>query len=140
MDIHTEYTIPIHPLAPAKAPVGTVCNGCGVCCLFEPCPIGIFLTRKRSGACAAVRWEDSFGQYRCGAVVAPRVVLLQALPKGARWLAPVLTPLLKRMGLRWISAGSVCDSHLEVVRNAESTTIMASETMAANRAASLHHD
>jgi hypothetical protein len=136
----TEHTIPIHPLAPTKVPEGAACNGCGVCCLFEPCPIGILLTGKRSGACAAVLWQDSLGQYRCGAVVAPREVLLQALPKRARWLAPVLTPLLTRMGSRWISAGTGCDSHLEVARNAESTTIMASETTTANRAASQPHD
>lgn len=134
MAIDTEHTIPIHPLAPAKVPEGSVCNGCGVCCLFEPCPIGMLLTGKRSGACAAVRWDDARAQYRCGAVVAPQDVLATALPRAARWLTPLLTPLLQRMGARWISAGTGCDSHLEVVRNAESTTIISSETMAPSRA------
>ena len=129
----SERTIPIHPLAPAKVPEGAVCNGCGVCCLFEPCPVGILLTGRRSGACAALRWDDALGQYRCGAVVAPRDVLLQALPAGVRWLAPVLTPVLEWTGLRWISAGTGCDSHLEVVRNPASTTIMTSETTAGSR-------
>ena len=135
-----EHTIPIHPLAPAKVPEGAACNGCGVCCLFEPCPVGIFLTGRRSGACSAVRWADALGQYRCGAVMAPREVLLKALPKGARWLAPVLTPLLKRMGLRWISVGSGCDSQLEVMHDAQPTTIIASETTAAHGAGSTHND
>jgi hypothetical protein len=135
-----EHTILIHPLAPAKVAEGAECNGCGVCCLFEPCPVGIFLTGRRSGACAAVRWNEALQQYRCGAVVAPQEVLFQALPSGARWMAIVLTPLLRKMGLRWISAGTGCDSHLVMMDTADSTTIMASEMTAASRAASIHHD
>jgi len=87
-----------------------------------------------------VRWDEAIGQYRCGAIVAAREVLEQALPKGAHWLAPVLAPLLRRMAFRWIAVGSGCDSHLEVVRNAGSTTIRTSETNAATRTDSLHHD
>ena len=137
---HTEYTIPIHPLAPDKVPEGAACNGCGVCCLFEPCPVGILLTGRRSGACSAVRWNDAIGQYRCGAIVATREVLVQALPHGSHWMAALLTPLMRRAAMRWISVGSGCDSQLEVMRNAESTTIMVSETTAHTRADSTHHD
>ena len=137
---YSEHTIPIHPRAPAKAPEGAACNGCGVCCLFEPCPVGIFLTGRRSGACAAVRWDDSLGKYRCGAVVSTREVLQQALPIGARWLAAVLAPILRRIGLRWIAAGTGCDSQLEVMRNTGSTKIKVSETTVATRAGPKHHD
>ena len=46
---HTEHTIHIHPQAPGKVPEGVACNGCGVCCLFEPCPLGVVLSRARVG-------------------------------------------------------------------------------------------
>jgi len=35
----------IHPEAPAKPPLGAPCNGCGVCCLAEPCPVGVLVSR-----------------------------------------------------------------------------------------------
>lgn len=111
---HTAHTIYIHPLAPPKVTLGAACNGCGVCCLHEPCPLGMVLSRRRSGACGALRWDETLVQYRCGAIVAPRDVLGQALPRGLRRLAPVLAPLLRRLGLRWIAAGIGCDSSLEV--------------------------
>jgi hypothetical protein len=111
----TEHTtISIHPLAPAKAALGAACNGCGVCCLFAPCPLGILLSRRRSGACGALRWDAGLEQYRCGAIVAPREVLTQSLPRGFRGIAPMLAPVLRHVGLRWIAAGIGCDSSLEV--------------------------
>ncbi|MES2581991.1 MAG: hypothetical protein V4627_04690 [Pseudomonadota bacterium] len=111
----TEHTtIHIHPLAPAKVAVGAPCNGCGVCCLFAPCPLGMVLSGRRSGACDALRWDAALVQYRCGAIVAPHDVLAHALPRGLRWLGPALAPLLRRVGLRWIAAGTGCDSSLEV--------------------------
>ena len=137
---YSEHTIPIHPLAPAKPFEGAACNGCGVCCMFEPCPIGIFLTGRRSGDCTALRWDDVVGQYRCGAIVATREVLQQALPNGARWLAVALAPVLRRLGLRWIAAGTGCDSHLEVMRNTGSTTIRTSETTVYTGVDPKHHD
>jgi hypothetical protein len=98
------------------------------------------LSGRGSGACSAVRWEDALGQYRCGAIVAPREVLEYALPKGAQWLAFVLTPVLTRMGSRWIAAGTGCDSQLEVQGNIESTTMTACETKVAIRDDPTHHD
>lgn len=118
---HTEHVISIHPLAPAKAAVGAACNGCGVCCLVEPCPLGIVLSHRRTGACGALRWDGSAAQYRCGAIVAPQEVLRQSLPRAARWCAPGLAPLLKRLAVRWIAAGTGCDSHLEVLPDDQKT-------------------
>jgi len=118
---HTEHTIHIHPQAPGKVPEGVACNGCGVCCLFEPCPLGVVLSRTRVGACAALRWQDAPGQYRCGALVAPEDVLTASLPWGTRWLAPLLAPVLRRWGARWIAAGTGCDSSLEVVQSSSTT-------------------
>jgi hypothetical protein len=109
-----EHTIHIYPQAPAKVAVGAACNGCGICCLYAPCPLGMLLSHRRSGACSALRWEASLLQYRCGAVTAPQSVLAEALPRGLRAMASPLAPLLRRLGLRWIAAGMGCDSSLEV--------------------------
>lgn len=112
---HTKYTtIPIHPLAPAKVAVGAACNGCGVCCLVAPCPLGMLLSGRRTGACNALRWDAALTQYRCGVITAPQEVVVQALPRGLHGLGPAVAPLLRRVGLRWIAAGIGCDSHLEL--------------------------
>ncbi|HET8694779.1 MAG TPA: hypothetical protein VFM33_08950, partial [Aquabacterium sp.] len=58
--------IHIHPLAPPKPPVGAPCNGCGVCCLVEPCPLGVLVSRSFKGACRAVVWSEEAGRYHCG--------------------------------------------------------------------------
>jgi hypothetical protein len=96
--------IRLHPDAPPKPAEGAPCNGCGVCCAAEPCPIGALVSRRRSGACRALRWQDAERRYRCGLAVAPRAVLPR-LPRA-------LAPLVGRLALRWISAASGCDSSL----------------------------
>ena len=98
--------IHIRPEAPAKPALGAPCNGCGVCCLAEPCPLGMLVSRKRRGACDALRWSDGESRYRCGMVADPAEVL------GMRWRWAV--PLLRRLARRWISAGSGCDASFEV--------------------------
>lgn len=110
-----ERVIYIHPAAPSKVAAGAPCNGCGVCCLLEPCPLGMLISRGRNGPCHAVRWEDSLAQYRCGAVMDSQDVLTHILPLGTRWLAPTLAPALRRLARRWIAAGIGCDSSAEVV-------------------------
>ena len=85
------HRIPIQALAPAKPALGTACNGCGVCCLAEPCPIGILVSRKMRGRCDALRWDDQGQRYRCGLI-----------GQGTGWRA--------RLAWRWIAAGIGCDS------------------------------
>ena len=98
----------IHPAAPAKPAVGEACNGCGVCCLSAPCPLGMVLSGRCTGACAAVRWDASQARYLCGAIRQPADVVSPHL----RWAAP----LLGRWAKRWVAAGIGCDAALEVDR------------------------
>jgi hypothetical protein len=106
--------IHIEPAAPSKPAAGDPCNGCGVCCLTEPCPLGRVLSGRRTGACAALRWGD--GRYRCGALSSPQALLEWRLPRGLHGLVPALARLLARLAGRWIAAGRGCDCSLEVER------------------------
>jgi hypothetical protein len=113
--VKPQIVIHIQPQAALKPAPGAPCNGCGICCLSEPCPLGMLLSRRRHGACMAVRWDASARQYRCGALTDATGVLQQALPRGLRWLAPAGRVLLTRLGRRWIAAGQGCDCTLEVL-------------------------
>ena len=103
----------IHPDAASKPVPGAPCNGCGVCCLLEPCPLGVVLSGRRRGACIAVRWHSEAHQYRCGALSAPADVLQNVLPRPLRRLASLLSPGLARLAKRWIAVGQGCDSMVE---------------------------
>ena len=98
--------IQLHLDAPEKPAEGHACNGCGVCCASEPCPIGAIVSRRLHGACAALEWSDASGLYRCGIAASPSKHLLA----GLRWIAPVLA----KFTLRFISAGSGCDCDVTV--------------------------
>lgn len=86
----------LHPEAPAKPPRGAACNGCGVCCASQPCPLGMLLSRRTRGACAAMQWDEAGRRYRCG-----------AMARGGR--------LWQALARRWIAAGQGCDSTLQAV-------------------------
>jgi hypothetical protein len=103
---HTQATQVIHmePLAAAKPPMGAACNGCGLCCLAEPCPLGVVLSRSRTGPCKALQWDETHRQYRCGA--------LGGVPPNS-WLGRLKT----RLVLRWIGAGVGCDCDLETTHD-----------------------
>ena len=90
----SRQVIHIQPQAAPKPPMGAPCNGCGLCCLVEPCPVGVVLSRSSSGPCKALRWDEDGKLYRCGAL-------------GSGLQARVLG--------RWIAAGSGCDCNLEPV-------------------------
>jgi len=110
----SRQTIYIQPEAPAQPVLGAPCTGCGLCCLSEPCPLGMVLSVKRRGACDALRWHSDTRVYRCGALSQPGEVLKVALPRDLQGLASVLAPLLGRLAKRWIAAGRGCDSRLQV--------------------------
>lgn len=113
-------TIQSEPGAPIKPVWGAPCNGCGVCCLVEPCPLGVVLSGRRSGSCSALRWRAEEQRYTCGAITDAQAVL------AASWipLAGVASALLARWlpiwALRWVSAGTGCDCDLDA--NAPATT------------------
>ena len=99
-------TIRLKVEAPAMPAAGAQCNGCGVCCAWAPCPLGILVSGRRSGRCRALRWDTSLRLYRCGLVQAP----------GRYWRClPAFThPWVARWSRRWISASSGCDASLEI--------------------------
>ncbi len=90
-----ERTIWLHAAAPAKPPAGEACNGCGLCCAAEPCPLGLLLTGRRRGACRALVWDEAQALYRCGVATGQHL----------GWLP-------RRLARRWIAAGAGCDSTL----------------------------
>ena len=96
--------IHLHVDAPAKPAEGDACNGCGLCCAAEPCPLGVLVSRRRRGACRALQWSDSAGRYHCGLVSAPASVL--------PWLPATLAPWVARLARRWIAAATGCDATL----------------------------
>jgi hypothetical protein len=99
--------IELHPAAPAKPALNQPCNGCGVCCASEPCPLGVLATGRRQGACAALVWKPDERSHRCGLIEQLWAYLWPWLGWGA--------PLLRRLALRSIAAGAGCDCSLSVV-------------------------
>lgn len=101
----------IHPEAPPKPEVGAPCNGCGLCCLAEPCPVGVLVTRRTQGVCKALEWSSSSARYECGVLKHPTRHL--GLPGLSRWSAmSLLNRLLRRWAARMIAAGIGCDADL----------------------------
>jgi hypothetical protein len=107
----TPSVIHLHVQAPPKPALGQACNGCGVCCAWQPCPLGVLVTGRRHGPCAALRWDDAQQRYRCSMVDTPEAAW-PALPAALR--GP-----LKRLARRWIAAGAGCDSNLEAQAGAD---------------------
>lgn len=112
----TQWILFIEPDAPAKPVPGAPCNGCGMCCLAEPCPIGVVLSGRGRGACRALRWNAETCTYQCGAVVQAESVLQASLPQTLGFLVPWLAGGLRRLAPRWIAAGKGCDSTLQAER------------------------
>lgn len=101
--------IHIHPQAPAQPRPGQPCNGCGVCCLAEPCPVGMLLSRRRRGACATLRWDAARLRYVCSALALGGG---RSLPLLGAWPGRLLSRLMSR----WIGAGIGCDASLQTER------------------------
>lgn len=103
--------IHLHPSAPAKPDAGAACNGCGVCCAWQPCPLGMLISGRRHGACDALRWDDGAQRYHCAMVSDPRSVWPH-LPAG-------LGRPLQALARRWIAADAGCDCDCEVAEQSD---------------------
>lgn len=96
--------IHLHRDAPAKPATGEPCNGCGVCCAAETCPVGRLIFRQRQGPCPALLWAED--KYRCGLLLAPS--------RHLRWQPTWADRLAARAFARWIAAGQGCDCDYQV--------------------------
>lgn len=103
-------TITLHAAAPAKPALGETCNGCGVCCAAEPCPISLIFLLQRRGRCRALVWQAERSRYVCGMVSQPASFL--------RWLPLALDHWAGRQLARRIAAGTGCDAEVDVERAA----------------------
>lgn len=100
-----ERIIELRADAPAKPAVGQPCNGCGVCCALETCPLAMLRFLRRRGPCPALEWSETETRYACGLLNHPERYL--ALPDGAHRLA-------RRFFARTIAAGKGCDCNAEM--------------------------
>lgn len=98
-------TIALHQQAPEKPNYGDKCNGCGVCCAAEPCPVAHLLLWQFKGACKALQWQEAGQRYQCGMVVEPKTYI--------RFLPNRLTPLISLWCAKRISLDTGCDSRVE---------------------------
>jgi hypothetical protein len=97
-----DQTITHHVGAPDKPRIGLACNGCGICCLAETCPLGRVVFLQRSGPCPALIWEGEAKRYWCGMILKPEAYI-SILP-GA------ITRKLSPLFARWVAADIACDS------------------------------
>jgi hypothetical protein len=104
-------TIWLHRNAPSKPHLGQPCNGCGVCCASEPCPLGILFSGRWRGRCRMLRFDAAAVRYRCG-------LIRDIAPIGWRRSAG---RLLDGWARRWIGAGLGCDSTAQVLQRAQAT-------------------
>jgi hypothetical protein len=99
-------TIELHEQAPSKPDFGVTCNGCGICCAAEPCPVAYLFLFQRKGRCRALLWQEENCRYACGMVICP----------------DNYSRLIPRMFKKWvgafiatrIAAGKGCDSSIEI--------------------------
>jgi len=104
---NTYQTIQIHLSAPEKPALGKPCNGCGVCCAAEPCPVSLALLWPHSRPCRALEWGEVEKRYFCGMVIRPANYL--------HWLPAFANPFLIKIFKRWIAADQKCDSDITFI-------------------------
>lgn len=93
-----------HRQAPDKPALGAPCNGCGLCCLAAPCPLGMWVSRRRTGACKALLWSEENCRYQCGLLADPARI--------TGWRRPWLLRWCRSWVKRWIAAGVGCDADI----------------------------
>jgi hypothetical protein len=104
---NTSYpTIQIHAGAPDKPVPGAPCNGCGVCCMVEPCPVSALLLAHKENTCPALVWQNDTKLYRCGMLISPA--------RYCRWLPARLNRPIIFLVRRWLAIATGCDCSIEV--------------------------
>lgn len=104
--MHEAQRIELHAAAPAKPACGERCNGCGMCCAAEPCPVAhVFLLQFRGRCRAPVRQEDA-NRYACGMVACP--------DRHVRWIPERWRDGFGRWFASRIAAGQGCDPMAEI--------------------------
>lgn len=92
-------------ISPAKPSEGSPCNGCGVCCAYEVCPLpeffGLPYKSGSNGPCAVLEYAD--GRWWCGLVRSPEHHLS---------LKPWAAPLIAEM-IRELLGDGTCDASVE---------------------------
>jgi hypothetical protein len=104
MSMH-EQIIRLHRAAPRKPDAGAPCNGCGVCCALETCPLARLRFLRTRGPCPALEWSAATSRYQCGLLVRP-THYLPLLPACAESWA-------RRLVARSIAASQGCDCDAE---------------------------
>jgi hypothetical protein len=99
--------IELHPLAPPKPEYGASCNGCGVCCAVEPCPVAYLFLFQFKGRCRALLWQNDTSRYLCGMVVCP--------DEYVRLIPQRLRGVMGRFFSSRIAAEYGCDLSAEVI-------------------------
>lgn len=101
----TPVVIHLQRTAPDKPAEGEACNGCGVCCALETCPVARLRFWRKNGPCPALLWCADEANYRCGMLLEPQR-FVGVLPR-------VGEQLVGRLMRRWIAAGQGCDCSAE---------------------------
>ncbi len=78
----------------------------------------MIVSRKRSGRCDALRWDDAKTRYDCGMVTVPADVLKFK----SAWARRLIAPRISKLSMRWIAAGIGCDAEIEAVPTKEEST------------------
>jgi len=73
----------------------------------------MLLSRRRTGACAVLRWDEPKGRYVCTAVSDMPAMLRRYAPWLGVWARGRLAGGLSRLARRWIASGSGCDCSSE---------------------------
>jgi hypothetical protein len=99
--------IELHSLAPPKPDSGERCNGCGVCCAVEPCPVAYLFLFQFKGSCRALLWQNDASRYVCGMVACP--------DQYVSWLPQRWRERTGRFFASRIASGYGCDLAAEVI-------------------------
>lgn len=101
--------IELHRLAPAKPALHAPCNGCGICCAAEPCPVAILFLFQRKGRCHALLWQEDQLRYVCGMVIQPA--------RYSRLIPKSISEVMGKFFASRIAANIGCDSTIEIAND-----------------------